>query len=106
MLSSVIESLVVCMFLAENGMLASRIEILTRYHNDTVKKMGTNTMNNIAHLLVFGPIPLYCWLIIILQVYDQMYMIVVCMCVCVCVCVCVCACACMRACVCVCMWIM
>ena len=44
MLSSVIESLVVCMFLAENGMLASRIEILTRYHNDTVKKMGTNTM--------------------------------------------------------------
>ena len=44
-LSSVIESynyFCVCIFLAENGMLASRIEILTRYHNDTVKKMGTN----------------------------------------------------------------
>ena len=34
----------VCVFLAENGMLASRIEILTRYHNDTVKKMGMNTV--------------------------------------------------------------
>ena len=61
-------------------MLASRIEILTRYHNDTVKKMGTNTM---ALLLVFGLIPtvLYCWLITVLHVYDQMYVIMWCVCV-------------------------
>ena len=62
--SAVIESYdyyCVCIFLAENGMLASRIEILTRYHNDTVKKMGTNPVG-----------------------------VTMCVCVCVYVCVCVC----------------
>ena len=45
-----------CTCVTENGMLASRVEILTRYHMESMKKMGQSLVDVVSSGWMWYPV--------------------------------------------------